>query len=231
VHVIGVDEHAWRHTRFGDKYVTVIIDLTPVHHGTGPSRLLDTIPCRSTAVFATWTTRIDVVAMDGFTGFKTAATEELPAATVVMDPFHVVRLAGDALDQCRRRVQQQLHGHRGRSGDPICSCRRTLHTDIELLTDRHWARVNRLFDTDDHIDVEVTWATYQRLISAYRHHDRTQGKQALVTLIDSLRSGVPPALIELRKLGRTFNKRASDILAYFDHPAPRTAPPKRSTDA
>ena len=29
VHVIGVDEHVWRHTRKGDKYVTVIIDLTP----------------------------------------------------------------------------------------------------------------------------------------------------------------------------------------------------------
>lgn len=30
VKVIGVDEHVWRHTRRGDKYVTVIIDLTPV---------------------------------------------------------------------------------------------------------------------------------------------------------------------------------------------------------
>jgi len=30
VAVIGVDEHVWRHTPFGDKYVTVIIDLTPV---------------------------------------------------------------------------------------------------------------------------------------------------------------------------------------------------------
>src|SRR5699024_1876632 len=28
VKVIGVDEHVWRHTRRGDKYVTVIIDLT-----------------------------------------------------------------------------------------------------------------------------------------------------------------------------------------------------------
>jgi len=28
VQVIGVDEHVWRHTRRGDKYVTVIIDLT-----------------------------------------------------------------------------------------------------------------------------------------------------------------------------------------------------------
>ena len=36
VKVIGVDEHVWRHTRRGDKYVTVIIDLTPVRAGTGP---------------------------------------------------------------------------------------------------------------------------------------------------------------------------------------------------
>ena len=57
--------------------------------------------------------------MDGFTGFKTATAEELPDAVAVMDPFHVVRLAGDALDRCRRRVQQDLHGHRGRTGDPL----------------------------------------------------------------------------------------------------------------
>ena len=38
VKVIGVDEHVWRHTRRGDKYVyTVIIDLTPVRAGTGPA--------------------------------------------------------------------------------------------------------------------------------------------------------------------------------------------------
>ncbi|AGZ53631.1 helix-turn-helix domain of transposase ISL3 family protein [Mycobacterium kansasii 662] len=30
VKVIGVDEHVWRHTRRGDKYVTVIIDLTGI---------------------------------------------------------------------------------------------------------------------------------------------------------------------------------------------------------
>ena len=34
--VIGVDEHVWRHTRRGEKYVTVIIDLTPVR--TAPAR-------------------------------------------------------------------------------------------------------------------------------------------------------------------------------------------------
>lgn len=35
---IGVDEHVWRHARRGDKYVTVIIDLTGVRDGTGLAR-------------------------------------------------------------------------------------------------------------------------------------------------------------------------------------------------
>ena len=77
--------------------------------------------------------------MDGFTGFKTATTEELPDATAVMDPFHVVRLAGDALDQCRRRVQQPMHGHRGHAEDPLYRARRTLHTGEGLLTDKQSA--------------------------------------------------------------------------------------------
>jgi len=135
VTAIGVDEHVWRHTRRGDKYVTVIIDLTPIRAGTGPSRLLDMVEGRSKAAFKTWLAdrdqawrqRVEVVAMDGFTGFKTAAAEELPDAVAVMDPFHVVRLAGDALDECRRRIQQIIHGHRGHQGDPLYSARRTLH--------------------------------------------------------------------------------------------------------
>jgi transposase len=118
VTVIGVDEHVWRHTRRGDKYVTVIIDLTPVRDGAGPARLLDRVEGRSEAAFKTWLAdrddafrvAVEVVAMDGFTGFKTAAAEEIPDAVTVMDPFHVVRLTGDALDRCRRRVQLAIHG-------------------------------------------------------------------------------------------------------------------------
>ena len=67
--------------------------------------------------------------MDGFTGFKTAAVEELPDVVTVLDPFHVTRLAGEALDECRRRVQQAICGHRGRKGDPLYAARRTLSTE------------------------------------------------------------------------------------------------------
>lgn len=54
VKVLGVDEHVWRHTRKGDKYVTVIIDLTAVRNKSRPARLLDMVEGRSKAVFKTW---------------------------------------------------------------------------------------------------------------------------------------------------------------------------------
>lgn len=127
VRVIGVDEHVWRHTRHGGKYVTVIIHLTPFHEKTGPSRLLHTVEGRTKAVFKTCLLArlhalrdgVDVVAMDRFIGFKTAAAEELPGAVREMDPLHVVGLAGDALDECRRRTQRDTFGRRGRKDDPL----------------------------------------------------------------------------------------------------------------
>jgi len=230
VTVIGVDEHVWRHTRRGDKYVTVIIDLTAVRAGTGPARLLDMVEGRSKQVLKTWLAdrpqawrdAIEVVAMDGFSGFKTATTEELPEAVTVMDPFHVVRLNGEALDQCRRRVQQDLHGHR--KNDPLHAARRTLHTGADLLTDRQRARLAALFASDDHVQVEATWSVYQKMISAYRDPDRARGKASMTALIAALGSGIPAALVELRRLGRTLTQRATDVLAYFDRPGTSNGP-------
>lgn len=232
VSAIGVDEHVWRHTRRGDKYVTVIIDLTPIRQGSGPSRLLDMVEGRSKQTFKQWLADrpqawrdgVEVVAMDGFTGFKTATAEELPQAVAVMDPFHVVRLAGDALDDCRRRVQQNTRGHRGRKGDPLYSARRTLHTGTALLTEKQTQRLDALFDGDTHVEVEATWAVYQAMITAYREPDRAHGRAKMRQLIDSLATGVPAALTEVRKLGRTLARRAGDVLAYFDRPGTSNGP-------
>jgi transposase len=167
---------------------------------------------------------VEVVAMDGFTGFKTATTEELPDATAVMDPFHVVRLAGDALDQCRRRVQQRLHGHRGHAEDPLYRARRTLHTGEGLLTDKQRDRLVALFTGDAHVEVEATWGIYQRMISAYREPDKKKGRDLMVRLISSLSHGVPSPLVELITLGRTLKRRAADVLAYFDRPGTSNGP-------
>lgn len=144
VSVIGVDEHVWRHTRHGDKYVTVIIDLTPVQEQRGSARLLDMVQGRSKQVFKSWLqerdpawrARVQIVAMDGFTGFKTAAVEELQHAVEVMDPSHVVKLAGTAVEKARQRIQHETLGRRGRTKDPLYRARKTLLTGAELLSER-----------------------------------------------------------------------------------------------
>ena len=51
VNAMGVDEHVGCNTRRGDKFVTVIVDLTAVRDGTGPARLLDMVEGRSKQAF------------------------------------------------------------------------------------------------------------------------------------------------------------------------------------
>ena len=189
----------WRHTRRGDRYVTVMIDLTPVRDRSGPARLLDVVPGRSKKVLKTWLTARDepwkqaaqVVATDGFTGFKSAAGEELPQARAVMDPFHVVSLAASKLDQCRRRIQRAITGRRGRAGDRLYRARRTLLTGAGLLTDAQAERLENLFADDRHAAVQAAWGVYQRLIQAYRTDEAGLGKYLMQRLIDSLKQAIP----------------------------------------
>ena len=232
VEVLGVDEHVWRHTKRGDKYVTVIIDLTPVRDRTGPARLLDMTPGRSKKVLKTWLAardeswrqKVEVVAMDGFTGFKSAAGEELPKAHAVMDPFHVVSLSGDRLDECRRRVQRETTGRRGRKNDPLHRARRTLLTGADLLTDAQAQRLENLFADERNAPVKATWGVHQRLIQAYRAQDPGLGKFLMQRLISSLRQAVPTGLEEVGALARTLTERSADILAYFDRPGTSNGP-------
>ena len=162
--------------------------------------------------------------MDGFTGFKTATAEELPDAVAVMDPFHVVRLAGDALDKCRRRVQQAIHGHRGMKNDPLYSARRTLHTGAGLLTDKQKDRLSALFAAED---ARPGRGHLGHLPADDRRLPRTRpapGRELMAKLIDVVSHGVPKALTEIITLGRTLKKRAADVLAYFDRPGTSNGP-------
>ena len=162
--------------------------------------------------------------MDGFTGFKSAAGEELPQARAVMDPFHVVSLAASKLDQCRRRIQWAITGRRGRAGDRLYRARRTLLTGADLLTDAQAERLENLFADERHAAVQASWGVYQRLIQAYRTEDPGLGKYLMRRLIDSLRQAVPDGLEEIQTLARTLTERASDILAYFDRPGTSNGP-------
>jgi transposase len=228
VRVIGVDEHRWAPRRIGPNgFVTLIIDLTPTHDHSGPARLLDLVQGRSAAALATWLAAqsadfaagVEVIAMDGFAGYKTAATEVISDAVAVMDPFHVVALAGVKFDLTRQRIQQQTLGRRGHTGDPLYGIRRIARTRLQLLSTRQYARLTSVFDADEHLAVKVAWLIYQKIIAAYADPNRRGGKTAMTKLIDSIRRDVPAGLEEIAQLGRTLWRRRADILAFFDHHA------------
>ena len=58
--------------------------------------------------------------------YATAIGDTLPDARLVVDHLHAIRLASEAVNDVRRRVQQDTTGHRGRKGDPLYGIRRLL---------------------------------------------------------------------------------------------------------
>ena len=70
---------------------------------------------------------VKVATLDPFRGYANALRDELPEAAPVLDVFlprkrevpPVVKLAAQAMDEVRRRVQQDTLGHRGRARDPL----------------------------------------------------------------------------------------------------------------
>ena len=82
-----------------------------------------------------WRDGISVAALDPFRGYATALRTALPHATRVLDAFHVIRLGFAAVDEVRRRVQQETLGHRGRQDDPLYRIRRLLRRGHEHHTD------------------------------------------------------------------------------------------------
>ena len=60
-----------------------------------------------------WRARIVTASLDPFRGYATALRTSLPEAVRVLDAFHVVRLGQAAVDDVRRRRQQETLGRRG----------------------------------------------------------------------------------------------------------------------
>ena len=57
------------------------------------------------------------------------------------------------VDDVRRRVQQDIHGHRGRKNDPLYRIRNILRAGQERLTDRQRQRLAQAWAADErHLD-------------------------------------------------------------------------------
>ena len=224
VRVLGVDEHVWHHQdrrRRGPREFTGIVDLTRGEdHPT--ARLLDLVPGRSGTAHENWLAErgedfragVQIATLDPFQGYKNAIDDQLQDATSVLDAFHIVKLAGDALDEVRRRVQQDTTGHRGRKGDPLYQIRLLLRASRRRLTKRQKERLREAFVADEaHISVEVAYLLTQQVREVFHQDTPAQGQRLAVRLIESLPACPIP---EIARLGRTLRKWKDAFLAYFD---------------
>lgn len=227
---LGVDEHVWHHVSTkpvaaggrGPKEFTGMVDLTRNQHGKVRARLLDLVPGRSGKVYADWLKArsqafrdgIGVATLDPFHGYKNAIDDELEDAVAVLDAFHVVKLGTAAVDEVRRRVQQDTTGHRGRAGDPLYGIRTMLRAGQENLTDRQRARLDAAIAAHEaHDEVHIAWQCAQRLRSIYHATSPTEGRRLAEQIVASFpRCPIP----EIARLGRTLKQWRAQLLAYFD---------------
>jgi transposase len=224
VAVLGVDEHIWHHAPRpgkGPKELTGMVDLTRDGDGKPHARLLDLVPGRSGPAYAGWLAArgerfrdgVRVATLDPFRGYGNALDDQLADAIAVLDAFHVVRLGMKAMEECRRRVQQQQLGHRGHKNDPLYRIRNILRAGIEKLSERQLARLNAGLEAGDpNYELTIAWSCYQQLRSAFASTDLRRGHRIALDVLDTFHTCPIP---EIARLGRTLRSWRRQLLAYF----------------
>ncbi len=155
----------------------------------------------------------EVIACDLFSGFKSAA-DTVDGATVVADVFHLIRLALQAMDEVRRRRQQQIHGHRGRKHDPLFRLRRVLRVGQERLDDATRRKVfDRVRAADTNDEVGAAWVAVDLLRHVYAAADRDTAHRRLIDFYWWVADVDVP---ELTRLATTIDTWQDQVLAFFD---------------
>ena len=181
----------------------------PDEDGKPKARLLDLVPGRSGKAYSDWLEQrgedfrdgVEVATLDPFHGYKNAIDDQLEDAVAVLDAFQVVKLGSQAVDEVRRHVQQEIHGHRGRKKDPLYGIRMILRCGAEKLTDRQRGRLDRAIAADErHDEVLVARLCAQQLRSAYKAVSPVEGRRIAEKIIVSLPTCPIP---EIKRLGKT----------------------------
>ncbi|WP_419917601.1 ISL3 family transposase [Candidatus Poriferisocius sp.] len=158
-----------------------------------------------------WRQNIRVVCCDPHEGYRKAiraliAQGLLPAGTrLATDPFHIVRLANQAITRARQRTQQQTTGHRGRKGDPLYGIRKLLLMAAERLDPRGWQRLHQALKAGDPCDeVLECWQAKEQTRSIFK---TTNPQTAVQRLDDTIAyCSDPDAPPELQALAGTLNR-------------------------
>jgi transposase len=216
VHALGLDEVLFaRLGTFHERHFsTSIVDVT---HG----QLLDIVKGRSGKEPTAWLDRqggawrdqVRFATCDLSGPYRAVFEAMLPAATLVADPFHVVKLANAKLDECRRRVQNETLGHRGRKDDPLYRCRRLLTKADERLDDKGRTKLLGLLEAGDpRGEVRMAWHAKETVRSIYDHDNAKLAVQFVDRMGHDLQDESCPE--EVRSLGRTLLRWRDQIAAW-----------------
>lgn len=216
VDALGVDEvlfarlGRWRTQRWS----TSIVDVTG-------GQLLDVIEGRSAAGLCdwlaampeAWRNAISWAVLDLSGPWRLAFDTMLPAAIQVADPFHLVKLANQRLDEVRRRVQNETLGHRGHKHDPLYRSRRLLTRADERLDDRGRTKLLGLLDAGDpHGEVRTAWHAKETVRGIYDIDNPDLATEFVTRLGHDLQDESSPP--EVHQLGRTIVRWRSQIAAW-----------------
>lgn len=196
--VLGIDETRrgkprWEHcTQTGrwvrvDPWDTGFVDLA------GSQGLLGQREGRTGATVIAWLSErsalfregIQYVAIDPAAAYASAVRTPglLPNATLVVDHFHLVKLANDALTKVRRRITWDLRERRGRKIDLEWANRRRLLRGRERLSEKIFAKMwNQIQAEDTSAQILTAWIA----------------KEELPTLLSTVRVGGDPHLTRRR---------------------------------
>lgn len=176
VRFLGIDEHRFRTVRwFRDPNTNTWRRIEPwmttfVNLQTG--QVIGIVDGRHSAAVTTWLDarsaqwrqRVEVVAMDPSATYRSAITTALPAASISVDHWHLVRLANLMVTSVRQRVAREWLGRRGRATDGAWAHRMLLLRAGDTLTPRAWDRLDRVFTHDDPTgELSAGWGVKERL--------------------------------------------------------------------
>jgi transposase len=166
-----------------------------------------------------WRESVEFVAIDMRTIFKSAIRACPPHATLVVDHFHLVQLADQAVTEVRRRVTVQVRGRRGREGNREWELRNRPTRSAARMHARHIdPMVLDLHKLPKKIGLPIlaAWNAKEDLLDllapARTHPDRAVISHRLTRFyIARAESG----LAELERLATTVQARWPEILAFI----------------
>ena len=121
------------------------------------------------------------------------------------------RRANAAIDDVRRRVQQETLGHRGHKHDPLYRIRRTLLAGIERLGPDALTRIPALAAGDPYDEVGCAWTAKELVRAVFATRDHELAARRLVEFYEWVALVEVPELV---RLATTLSRWQDEFLAY-----------------